>query len=169
MTKANPLGLLVLYDEDQGLLKPQVKTFSPSSRIEVEVNDWIEAQPDIAVHRIDWLPSGGMLGAAVLYTPGNQGTQSLRLVVPGLERLEKRLSSQKPLEKLAVGILVAGVAIGLLGLTLFYVFYPETWYGQSQDLGIDPQDAAKWTVLTTGLGIFLVFAGVAALFRARVL
>lgn len=167
MTKANPLGLLVLYDEDQGLLKPQVKTFSPSSRIEVEVNDWIEAQPDIAVHRIDWLPSGGMLGAAVLYTPGNQGTQSLRLVVPGLERLEKRLSRQKPIEKLAVGILVAGVVIGLLGLTLFYVFYPDTWYGV--DPVVDPQIAAKWTVLTTGLGIFLTFAGVAALFRARVL
>ncbi len=166
MTKRRPAGLLVLYDEGRGLAKTQVKVFNPSPTIDRDVNDWID-EADVAVHRIDWLPSGGQLGASVTYSKGEEATQAVRVMIPGLESLEKRLAHQKPLEKTATTLLFVGVALGLLSMALFTMFFPETWYG-GPDQVTDPDTAVKWTVLTGGLGVFLVFGGLAAMFRSRI-
>lgn len=165
--KGRPAGLLVLYDEGKGVAEAEVKVFPPSSTVDADVSEWIKSESDVNLHRVDWIPSGGLLGASVVYSRGEGATQALRIVVPGLAGLEKRVQNKKPLESAAVFMLFAGVILGLIGVMLFYVFYPDTWYGETGAL-IDSQTAVKVTGLAVGLGVFLTFAGVAALFRARI-
>lgn len=167
MSKRGPAGVLVLYDEAKGLRRPQAQVFGPSPTIERDVNDWIDQEKGIRVHRIDWIPSGGQLGASVTYSRGGEATQSLQIVVPGLEAAEKRARAKGPIEALARFLLSAGVVFAVIGMAMFAAFYPETWTGGTAAL-MDPALAVKMTVLTVGTGLLLIFAAVSALFRARV-
>jgi hypothetical protein len=157
---------LVLYDEGKGLRKPEVQLFNPSPTIEKDVNEWIKERADISVHRVEWIPSGGKLGASVTYSHG-EPTQSLRIIVPGLEAAAKRIESRAPLEQLARFLLALGVVLGIVGMGMFALFYPETWYGRGEQV-VSPALAVKSTVLVVGMSFVFMFSAVSVLFRARV-
>jgi hypothetical protein len=167
MRKRKPDGLLVLYDENKGVRQPSVQLFSPSPAVEKDVNAWIEEQDGISVHKVEWLPSGGLLGASITYSRDGNATQALRIVVPGLEAAMRAAKNRGPLEGLARILLTFGVVLGLAGLAMFSTFYPTTWYGEPGAL-LDADTAVKSTVVVIGVGLILMFSAVGVLFRARV-
>lgn len=167
MRKRKPDGLLVLYDEGKGLRRPEVQLFNASPTVERDVNDWIRNETEINVHKVEWIPSGGLLGASVTFSRSGDATQALRIVVPGLEKLEHQAKARAPLENVAKLLLTVGIALGIVGLAMFSLFYPETWYGEPGGL-VEPSVAIKSTVVVIGIGLVLMFSAVSVLFRARV-
>jgi len=167
MAKRKPDGLLVLYDENKGLRQPELQLFNPSATIERDVNAWIKENDGVNVHKVEWLPSGGLLGASVTYSRDGEATQTLRIVVPGLEAALKASKNRGPLENLARLLLTLGIALGLAGIGMFSVFYPTTWYAEAGAL-VEQATAIKSTVVVLGVSLILMFSAVGVLFRARV-
>jgi hypothetical protein len=167
MAKRKPDGLLVLYDENKGLRQPEIQLFNPSATIERDVNRWIQEQDQLNVHKVEWLPSGGLLGASVLFSRNGDATQSLRIVVPGLEAALRASKNRGPLENLARLLLTFGIVLGLIGIGMFSLFYPTTWYAEPGAL-IGQEAAIKSTVVVIGVALILMFSAVGVLFRARV-
>jgi hypothetical protein len=158
-----PSGFLVFYEESRGVRQPEVKMFNPSPGIEEEVNEWIRGQPDLIVHRIDWLPSGGLLGASVLHSRGGRGTEILRISAPGAA---EQIRKTAELDTLGQKLLYAGAAAAFAALALFLVFYPESWY--APETAIVPGDlAVRVTVIAGGLAFLLTVLGLATVFKAR--
>lgn len=167
-SKALPAGVLVFYDEGKGVRQPSVKLFNPSPGIEQEVNSWIADEPGVIVHRIDWVPSGGLMGASVVYSKGHRATESVRLpAAPG--RTATEAGGDVLLQKLGVTLILIGVAVGLVAVALFTLFYPSVWYGYPDaPLDVDPDLAVKSTVLVGGIGGVLWSLGVGLIFWGRI-
>lgn len=167
MVKRKPDGLLVLYDENKGLRQPELQLFNPSPTIERDVNEWIKENDGVNVHRVEWVPSGGLLGASLTFSRNGDATQTLRIVVPGLEAALKAAKNRGPLENLARLLLTFGIVLGLVGIGMFSVFYPTTWYAEPGAL-IAQETAIKSTVVVLGISMIFMFSAVGVLFRARV-
>lgn len=166
-SKALPAGVLVFYDEGKGVRQPNVKVFNPSPGIEQEVNDWIAGEAGVIVHRVDWVPSGGLMGASVLYSKGHRATESVRL--PAAPGRAAAAVDDILLQKLGVSLILVGVAIGLVAVGLFALFYPAVWYGYPEAaFDMDPDLAVKSTVLVGGIGGLLTALGLGLIFWARV-
>lgn len=167
-SKALPAGLLVFYDEGKGVRQPNVKVFNPSPGIEQEVNAWIADEPGVIVHRIDWVPSGGLMGASVVYSKGHRATESVRLPAAPAGA-GATAGGDVLLQKLGVSLILIGVALGLVALALFTLFYPAVWYGDpNAALDVDADLAVKSTVLVGGVGGLLSALGVGLIFWGRV-
>jgi hypothetical protein len=157
--------MLVFYDEGRGLRQPEVKLFNPSASIEGDVNEWIGRQGGTTVHRIDWLPSGGLMGAAVYHSEGHRAAESLRVPMAG-DTGKAAVPGDVGLQRFGVGMMLFGIAVGVVALVLFTVFFPATWYG-GPDALMDRDLAVKLTVLVAGLGILMTTLGLAFVFRGR--
>jgi hypothetical protein len=70
------------------------------------------------------------------------------------------------LQRFGVGMMLFGIAVGVVALVLFTVFFPATWYG-GPDALMDRDLAVKLTVLVAGLGILMTTLGLAFVFRGR--
>lgn len=169
-SKALPAGLLVFYDEGKGVRQPNVKVFNPSPGIEEEVNQWIRSEPGIIVHRVDWIPSGGLMGASVIYSKGHRATEALRVPLPtGGRGGGAAGQGDVAMQRLGVMLLLAGAGLALVSLAFFGMFYPDVWYGDpGAAIPLQSDLAVKSTVLVGGFAGLVATLGLGLVFWGRI-